>query len=439
MEVMLKAEKLDKLLKLVARAVPTKTSLPILNTIQLTAKEGVLAAAANNLEMTITSDVSAEVKQEGQICLPAKFLTDFVSRLPGSDLVTLSVLNETFTLTLVCGKIHTNMKGYNAEDFPDIIGSTTGSYVQLKAQDFKLALDTTTFAASGDETRPVLTGILMEFDEDNLTTAAADSFRLATRQVVVGRSDSKFSVVVPARAMVELSRILPDDEKSDVEIQATGNRNMLLIRFGSTRFTVNVIEGNFPNYKNIIPKDSDTLAQVNLKQLMNAIQIADVLASSSAHIIKLEVLSAQQAVVLSVVSQEMGDHRQELNAKVSGNDTNIAFNAQYVMEILKAPWPKGTEQIELRLNTSSQPGLFQAPNLSRIQHVVMPMHLAPTGAAPATTGKEKPLKASAAADPIAKKKGKPAAKPEARDEADVPEGEEESEAEAGELETADAS
>ena len=383
MKVSCQQELLGKALTTVGRAVSTKTTLPVLNNILIatdTSEEGGrLKLAATNLEISITVWVAAQIIEEGEITVPARLLTDFVSNLGSENSVVLTLDEQTLKLNVRSGRSEANISGIAAEDFPSLPSVTNpANSAVITSSVFKEAVGQVGFAASGDETRPVLTGIFANFSEDSLTMAAADSFRLAVRTAPLAEpTDNNFSVILPSRAMIELARIVADDE-SRIELSITGNKSQALFKTDTVNFTSSLIEGNFPNYQQIIPKSYITRTVISTQELTRAVKVASYFAKDTGgNIVKVSVTPGEDltpgSLMLSANAAELGDNRSEIDATVDGTPAQIAFNAKYMSDVLSI---LGTSQVAIELQAPSNPGVIRPVGKDDYVHVIMPMHLA---------------------------------------------------------------
>jgi DNA polymerase-3 subunit beta len=234
-------------------------------------------------------------------------------------------------------------------------------------------------AAAADESRPILTGVLTELDPDSgrLTMAAADGFRLSVRVAEVDIPvDSKISVIIPARALLELGRISSPEDQS-VEVAITDNRNQILFRLNDVDLVSQLIDGAFPDYEKIVPAGATTTAVVNTEAMRNAVRVASYFARDAANIVKLSLQPGSEpqpgTVVVSAQAAEVGGNSTEVDASIDGEGLDIAFNAKYLLDILNVA---GSDQITVELTTRSSPGLFRPSGGEGFTHVVMPMHLA---------------------------------------------------------------
>lgn len=386
MKVSCQQEQLAKGLSIVGRAVSTKTTLPVLNNILLATDNedgGRLKLAATNLEISITVWVPAQVQEEGEITVPARLLSEFVSSLSSQgkeSTVQLTLDQPTLTLHVKGGRYEANVKGIASEDFPSIQSvSNNTNNISVEAGILKEAINQVAFAASTDETRPVLTGIFANFQDSKVILAAADSFRLAVRTAnLASEVQQAFTAILPARAMTELARIIPDDE-SLVEISVNANKSQALFKTDTVHFTSSLIEGNFPNYQQIIPKAYQTRAVLETSSLNQAVRTAGIFAKDSGgNIVKLSIIPGEDitpgSLLLTANAAEVGDNRNEIDASVDGQNAQIAFNAKYMIDVLNVIT---TGQVALELQSPSNPGVVRPVGKDDYVHVIMPMHLAP--------------------------------------------------------------
>jgi len=331
---------------------------------------------ANNLEMAISAWVGAEIADEGSVTLPARLLSDFVSTLVGGD-VQMSLKPGTKTMQLKCGRYEANINGIDAEDFPQVPSVGDGPRSQIPARTLRSAINQVAFAAATDETRPVLSGVLMTLDGSELTMAAADGFRLAVRTVEVGDPLSeKLSLLVPARTLIELARIIADSD-DPVEIAATPSRNQVMFQYPGLLVVSRLIEGQFPDYQRIIPQSYQTRVVLPVADFLQATKTAAVFSRDNSNIVRLAVapsgeeLAPGRVDVLSS-SAEMGDNAGQLDGSVEGEETQIAFNVRYLRDALEAV---SSGEVALEITGPTSPGLLKPVAGAGHLHVIMPMHV----------------------------------------------------------------
>ncbi|TME89207.1 MAG: DNA polymerase III subunit beta [Chloroflexi bacterium] len=337
-------ENLAEGLSVVGRVVPNKSTLPVLSNVLLSTRDGELQLTANNLELSVAHRVPAAIGREGEITLPARLVADYVALLDHGQKVELELNPKTHKVHLACGRFEANIAGIAAEDFPPIPAVSGGPSFSIPAGLLKEAIDEVVFAAAPDDTRPVLAGALLKMGGTSLTLAAADGFRLAVRTVELPDGGPELQMIVPAKTLNEVGRLLGDASDDDqVAINTTPNGNQVYFAFGKTEITSRLIEGQFPDYQRIIPADSKTRVKVSTTDFLRATRAAQVFARDNSHIVRLECSPAKEnadlalgSVLVKSTSAEMGDNEGNLDAVVDGDDTQIAFNGRYLRDALEA-------------------------------------------------------------------------------------------------------
>ena len=372
-------------LAIVDRAVPSKSPLPILSNLLLATEGGRVKLVGNNLEMAISAWLPADVADEGQVTLPARLLSDFVSSLMGGE-IQMTLRPGTKTMNLKCGRYEANVNGVDADDFPAIPSVGEGSRCQVSARTLRLAISQSAFAAATDETRPVLSGVLVTLDED-LTLAAADGFRLAVRTVpLLTKPDERLSLLVPARALIELARIL-DDSDDPVEIGATPNHNQIMFEYpgggkqpARLQMVSRLIEGQFPDYQRIIPQGFQTRAVLPVDEFQRATKTAAVFSRDNSNIVRVSATPGADELTPGMVevtasSAEMGDNLGQIDGSVDGEQVEIAFNVRYLQQALEAI-SDHEKDVAMEITGPTSPGLFKPATSTGHLHVIMPMHVA---------------------------------------------------------------
>jgi DNA polymerase III subunit beta len=364
-------ENLSKGLSNVGRAVATTTTLPITKNILIATDDSRLKMVATNLEMAISCWVGAKVEAEGSITLPARILTEFISSLP-NEKVDLT-LNQR-TLQLKSGRFEAKINGIDASDFPPIPQVADGISTKIEAEVLHQAITQVSFAAATEESRPVLTGVHMEFDESKLTLAAADGFRLAVYTAATLESvKEKTAVIVPARALNELNRFLADGEEQ-IEIVINKQKSQALFKLKNIEMVSQLIQGNFPNYSQLIPQSYESRAVIEVADFLRATRMASVFARDGSGIVRLIVTPGGEAtagkIAISARAEEIGENVGEIDAMIDGKDAKIAFNARYLADVLGVIRQK---QVALETTTPSSPGVLRPVGIDNYVHVVMPM------------------------------------------------------------------
>ena len=368
-------ENLAKGLGIVGRAVSPRSTLPVLGNVLLATDAGRLKLSATNLEVGINCWIGAKVEEDGAVTVPARTFIDLVNALP-PDRVDMELVVRTQTLNLRASRSEANVKGIDAQEFPLVPVPEGEGGISVEADVLRTAIDQVAFAAATDESRPILTGVLAKFEDTELTLAAADGFRLSVRTIPLPHAvPDPFSVIVPARALTELGRV-SGEQKDPIVITVTPTRNQVLFQLTDIVLVSQLIDGNFPDYRQIIPGERTTHTVMDTATLLKACKTALIFARDAAHITRLHVKPGSELapghVVVSATSAETGDDVSELDASIEGEEVEIAFNVRYLIDLLSVV---GTPQVALDTTTSSSPGVVRPVGDMDYTHVIMPMHL----------------------------------------------------------------
>jgi DNA polymerase-3 subunit beta len=361
-------ENLARGLSVVSRAVSTRSTLPVLANVLLKTEDAGLKLTATNLEIGITYWVAGKVDVDGATTVPARLLTDLVTSLPPGERVDLE-LQAGDTLHIRAGRFESHLKGIDADEFPAIQTAGDRPTTRVAQSVFRRALEETAFAAASDEARPILTGVLARFEGDSVTLAAADNYRIAVKTVPVLDPVAETSVVIPARALNELVRILADTD-DPVDVVLAQARNQILFHLEGVDLVSRLIDGQFPNYQQVLPQSHSTRAVLDREELLRAVRPAALIAHESANIVKLQISANGEAGVVVSANAEVGDHVGQVEAAVEGDGTTIAFNARYLADVLTNVT---ADQFALELNGPLSPGVFKPVGDERYVHVVMPV------------------------------------------------------------------
>lgn len=366
-------ENLNKGLSIVGKAVATRSTLPITQNILLSAEQSRLRLAATNLEMAITCWLGAKVKQKGQITVPARLLTDFVNSLP-NDLIEINLPASSRILELKCGRFHARIHGIDAADFPPIPQISDGITTTADPVRLKDGITQVAFAAATEESRPILTGINTEFDGDQLTLVAADGFRLAVHKTNVNsRVKDKTAVIIPARTLSELSRLLGEQEEA-VEVTVNEKKSQVLFRLKDAEIVSQLIQGSFPNYSQVIPQSYTTRAVVDVGEFLRVTKMSSIFARDASGLVRLVITPGSELnpgkVTVSAQAEEVGDNVGEIEALTDGEEAKIAFNVRYLSDVLSVV---SQPQVALELTTPSSPGTIRPIGVDNYVHVIMPM------------------------------------------------------------------
>jgi len=366
-------ERLNRGLNIVGRAVATRTTLPITSNVLLATDQSRLKLVATNLEMAITHWIGAEVEEEGEITIPARLLSEFISSLP-DEKVDISLTPRTKTLGLKCARFEARISGVDAKDFPPIPKVDEGITALVEAETFRQAISHVAFAAATEESRPVLTGVYTEFEGDLMTLAAADGFRLAVYKLPLANSVSqKTEVIIPARTLSELNRLIADQEEA-VEIRVNPNKSQALFRLKNVELVSQLVQGTFPKYDQLIPQSYNTRAVVDVAEFLRAVRTASIFARDGSGIVRLVIAPGAELapgkMTVSARSEEIGDDVGEIDAILEGEEAKAAFNGKYLIDVLGV---LQETQVALETTNPSSPGVIRPVGVDNYVHVVMPM------------------------------------------------------------------
>ncbi|HLF09272.1 MAG TPA: DNA polymerase III subunit beta [Dehalococcoidia bacterium] len=366
-------ENLAKGLAVVGRAVGSRSTLPQASHVLLASDEGRLKLVATNLEIAITCWIGAQVEEEGAVTVPARLLTDFVSSLP-NERIDMSLPARAKQLNLNCARNEASVSGMDAADFPPVPPVDDGFRLKLDAKALRTAIEHVEFAAAADDTRPVLTGIHTLLEDSELTLAAADGFRLAVYKLALAEEvPEKVEVIIPARAMRELMRLLAEEEEP-LELAFNAARSQVLLRLKSVEMVATLIQGTFPNYSQLIPGSYASRALIDMRQFLQETRIAAIFARDGSGIVRIQLQPGEDVapgkLIISARAEEIGEHRGEMDVKIEGEASKIAFNSKYLQEVLQV---LDCSQVALETSTPSSPGVIRPVGVENYVHVVMPM------------------------------------------------------------------
>jgi DNA polymerase-3 subunit beta len=366
-------ENLNRGLSIVGRAVATRTTLPITNNVLLATEESRLKLVATNLEMAISCWIGAKVEEEGAITVPARLLTEFISALP-NDKVDINLSPKTKALELKCARFEARISGIDAKDFPPIPKVDEGITTKIEVEALHQGVSQVVFAAATEESRPVLTGVDASFEDDVLTLAAADGFRLAVYKLPLAAPVSqKTEVIIPARALAELNR-LAGDQDDTIEIAVNPNKSQALFRLKNAELVSQLVQGAFPQYTQLIPQSYNSRVIVDVAEFLRATRTASIFARDGSGIVRLVVTPGGELtlgkVTVSARSEEIGDNVGEIDANVEGEEAKIAFNGKYLIDVLSV---LHESQVALETTNPSSPGLIRPVGTDNYIHVIMPM------------------------------------------------------------------
>jgi DNA polymerase-3 subunit beta len=380
MRVSVLQENLARGLSIVSRAVSPRSTLPVLANVLIATDEGRLRLSATNLELGITCWIGAKIQEEGSTTVPARTFSDLVTTLPANNQVDMTLTVRTQSLNLRCGASNTDLKCIDAQEFPPMPVTDFSSGLEINVTDFKEMIQQVAFAASTDDARPILTGVLVIVKGDQVTMAAADGFRLSVRKARLSTPAARpINAVIPARALSELARIAGDGDKT-LTMTLPQGRGQVVFRVGDVELVSQLIEGAFPDYEQIIPRRCDTRAILSTAAFLKACKQAEIFAREGSHIARLDIRPGGElqpgTVEISGQSEETGFNQNVVDASIEGPALLIAFNVRFLREVLDVV---RTPNVALETTADNLPGVVRPVGAQDGQadflHVIMPMHL----------------------------------------------------------------
>jgi DNA polymerase III subunit beta len=367
-------------LSLVSRAVATRPTHPVLANVLLIADQDAqqIRLSAFDLSLGIQTSFPAQVEQSGKLTLPAKLLTDIVSRLPDGDLSLDDGGDEAADSTLVtltCAAGRYQVRGMGIEDFPELPVVDSGEVLQLPIEALVEGLRGSLFSASTDETKQVLTGVHLTIQPDGLEFAATDGHRLSVVRTLSEESatatpERELDVTIPAKALQELSKML--DRRMGDTVAVHFDQSQVVFDWTDQRLTSRLLEGQYPNYRQLIPRQFSRQITIDRRLLLSALERIEVLADQKNNIVKLTLNSTTQELALSVDAQDVGSGREAIAAQISGDDLEVAFNVRYLKEGLKV---LNTSEVQLQLTTATSPAILTPLGGTKMTYLVMPVQV----------------------------------------------------------------
>jgi DNA polymerase-3 subunit beta len=357
------ADELAQKVALVARAVSTRTTVQILSGIRLHAGDGRLDLAATDMDMSLRTSLDADVEGTGSIVVPGRLLMEVTRLLPDPSVVIEHRLEEGMVL-LTCGAAQYRLHTYSVDDFPRL-PDVEGETFAVARDSFLETAARVSRAASRDESRPVLTGILVRFDGSKVVMAATDSYRLAVKETALDAEPPALEAIVPARALVELGRIA----QSGDEIQLGLHENHVLFGTADAWLTTRRIDGQFPDYRQLIPDTFEHEILLPRDDLLNVVRRVAVMAQRNS---PLRLRFAEGELTISAQTQDVGEARESLPVPFAADPLEIGFNAEFLREGIESV---DTDDVAIRLISSLRPGLIRSDS-DDFWYLIMPIRLA---------------------------------------------------------------
>lgn len=354
---------LAEALGVVARGVSSRGAVQVLSGILLRAEEGKLTLASTDMEISLRASISGDVAGDGGVVVPGRLLTDLV-RLLADEVVTLAHEEGEGVLSVASGSHQSKLNVFSAEDFPRLPPLDVSLHV-IAAPALLATIEKVARAASRDESRPVLTGILVRFEGDKLIMAATDSYRLAVKETNLEATGPDLDAIIPARALQELARLASGGD----EVQLGVHENHVVFSVGDVWLTSRRIDGQFPNYKQLLPETFEAEVVTAREPLLDVIRRAGVMAQRNS---PLRLRFAEGELSVSAQTQDVGEAHESLAIDYAGEALEIGFNPDFLRDGLEAV---ASENVQLKLINPLRPGLIVSPDES-FWYLIMPIRLA---------------------------------------------------------------
>ena len=350
-------------LTLVGRAVSSRTAIQILSGILLEAHEGELRLAATDMELSLRATVPARVEEDGAVVLPGRTLVDIARLLPGDD-VTIEHRAAESVVYVGSGSASYTLHTYNAEDFPRLPELTEGETFTVDRDALLETIARVARAASRDEARPVLTGVLVQFAGDKLVMAATDSYRLAVKETALSAAAPELEAIVPSRALQELARIPGDSDEIAIGVQ----ENQVVFLVGGVRLTTRRIAGQFPNYRQLLPETFEHELTISRAELLDVVRRAAVMIQRAT---PLQLRFADGEVTVVARTHEVGESKESMPVAYTGEPLEIGFNAEFLKEGLESV--EG-DDVKMKLISPLRPAIL-TDEADDFTYLIMPIRL----------------------------------------------------------------
>lgn len=367
MKVKCSQKALASALNIVNKAVSPNNTLPVLNNILISVEGKKVVFSATNLEIAIKTVIDADVVNEGSVTIPAKIFSSYVGLLKDGD-VELK-LEDGMSLSVKASHSETKIKGISAEEFPLIPKIEDAVTYEIPVDSFKDAIDQVAFAASTNAVRPVLTGVLFRFKKNELRMVATDSYRLSEKvlKLNTGSGEDK-DCIVPARTVIELGKII-SSQKGSIEVRVANNQ--VMFKSGDTILISRLIEGHFPDYEKILPKESKTQCEVVVDDLVLAVKKVSLFVMETNNNVKISVTN-DGTLVVSTDETQVGEGRADVDVVIKGENNKVALNAQYILDVLASIHD---DKVSVEMVDKVSPVTIKPLKKTEYVHIIMPLKL----------------------------------------------------------------
>lgn len=358
---------LNQGLSTVGRVAATRGQLPVLANVLVEARKQGVVLSATNLEIGLRMQVGGKVIEEGAITIPAKNLGEFVN---ATDAESVELIVEGDKLKIKAGKSGAVFTGIPASEFPSFAKVSDGQKLKIKKETVREIAREIAFAAAADESRPVLTGVRFQVVNDNLIVVATDGFRLSRKTIQDARFKIADAIILPARTIQELARVVGESNEGEVEMSAIAENNQVIFSCDGVEIVSRVLEGNFPDVEKIIPSQFKTEIVIDRGELERSLRQAGIFARENSNIVKFVVNGSR--FIVKAQAPQLGENESEIETEKEGEDGEIAFNYRFVLDFLTSI---AGERIVLKINDSLSPGVWMEEKNKKLIHLIMPVRV----------------------------------------------------------------
>ncbi len=366
MQVTIFNDRLNKALSLVSRIVSSRGQLPILSNVLLNAEEGNLFLTTTNLEIAITTKITAFIQKIGKTTVPVKQFYELTSLIKEEKI---ELLKEGNNFIIKGKKTKNTLNTTEVSEFPQVLKKEGLPDLIIKEKEFSRAINQIAIATSQDESRPILGGVLLTKKEKGIEIAATDGYRLSTGEISSEKNEMEKTYIFPIRTLLEVMKIAKEEKSKEIRILIIKDQNQVVFLFEDNEIVSRIIDGEFPDFQKIVPVSFTTQAIIDKEELINSVKLAAVFARESANIIKFKIKAKE--LTLSANAPSVGENSTSLEIDCQGDDLEIAFNYRFLLDFLQVC--EG-ERVVFETNGALNPGVFKTEKPGFI-HIIMPVRI----------------------------------------------------------------
>lgn len=368
MKITVQATDIKKYLGIVNRGIGARPQLPILSGVLLKVSDGEVNLVSTDLEVSFWVKLPAKIDEEGEMVVPAKLFGELVASLPVGNV---DLSSDKNTLTVAAKGINAEVVGQGVEDFPSIPRAKKVQ-ISLKSGEFRQKMDRVCISAARDDTRPVLTGVLWELEENKTILAATDGYRLSVDKLEVAKSsiEKNTRFILPARSLQEISKVLAETGEDSFGIEFDKENQQVIFTIADMEVSSRLIAGEFPPYQQIMPNTYSTKAVFNREELLEAVKRANLFARDNANIVKMSIEG--EKLIVKAESSQLGSNSTEIETEIEGDGLTVAFNARYLLDYLAV---NNAERVVWETEGELKPSVFKREDDGGWVQVVMPVRV----------------------------------------------------------------